>query len=150
MYTKEQVSKLRQKFWTTFGQYMKPVPGAAGEKVNWLNYKTGIRNIVFRMDADQQKAIVAIELRHTTDAERMQYYNQFAALKKLLENATGYEWHWQASVTDENGQTISRISQELHQVNVMKETDWPAIIAFLKPRIIALDTFWEMVKDGFD
>jgi Domain of unknown function (DUF4268) len=150
MYTKEQVSKIRQKFWTTFGQYMKPVPRAAGEKVNWLNYKTGIRHVVFRMDADQQKAIVAIELRHETEAERMHYYHHFAALKKILENTTGNQWHWQASTTDENRQTISRISQELHQVNVLNETNWPAIIAFLKPRIIALDAFWEMVKDGFD
>ena len=150
MYTKEQVSKLRQKFWTTFGQYMKPVPGATGEKVNWLNYKTGIRNIVFRMDADQQKAITAIELRHETEADRMCYFKQFTALKKLLENTTGYQWYWQASTTDENGQTISRISQELHHINILNETDWPAIIAFLKPRIIALDAFWEIVKDGFD
>jgi hypothetical protein len=32
----------------------------------------------------------------------------------------------------------------------MEEGDWPAIISFLKPRIIALDEFWENVKPGFE
>ena len=127
---------------------MKPVPGANGEPVNWLNYKTGIRNIFFRMDADQQKASAGIEIRHTSDADRIHYYNQFAALKKLLQQATLYKWNWQPAVADENGLLISRISQVLDNVNVLNEADWPAIITFLKTRMMALDAFWEMVKEG--
>jgi hypothetical protein len=150
MYTKEQVSKLRQKFWTSFGQYMKPVPGANGEKVNWLNYKTGIRHIYFRMDANKQQAVIGIELRHPQHIQRMQHYHQFIELKKLLESTTRYEWKWQPAVTDDNGQTISLISQTLPQVNVLYEKDWPSIISFLKPRIQSLDAFWETVKDGFE
>ena len=150
MYTNQQVSKQRQKFWTIIGQYMKPVPGANGDAVNWLNYKTGIRNIFFRMDADQQKASVAIEIRHTAEADRVRYYHQFASMKNLLETTTGFAWSWQEAATDENNQPVSRIIQVLDNVNVLNEADWPAIIAFIKPRIMALDNFWEMVKDGFE
>lgn len=150
MYTKEEAAKLRKKFWTTFGQYMKPVPNAAGEMTNWINYKTGIRNLYFKMDADQQKATIAIELRHTVENNRLDCYYQFEALKKLLENTTANEWKWQSSTIDENGQTISSISQTLEQVNVLNEKDWAAIIGFLKVRIVSLDNFWQMVKDGFE
>lgn len=150
MYTTEQVSKQRKKFWTTFGQYMKPVPGTGAKVVNWLNYKTGIRNIFFRMDADQQSAHVRIEILHSMEADRMHYYNHFVALKKLLEKTSGTRWQWQAEVKDENGQPISRISQSLESVNVLQESDWPAIITFLKEHITSLDVFWETVKDGFD
>lgn len=150
MYTTEQISKQRKKFWTVFGQYMKPVPGATGEAVNWLNYKTGIRNIFFRMDADKQNVSVGIEIQHLTESERMHYFKHFVALKNLLKQTTGYEWQWHAAVVDENGQTISRICQALDNVSVLNETEWPAIIAFLKPRITALDAFWEIVKDGFE
>ena len=129
---------------------MKPVPGASGEAVNWLNYKTGVRNIFFRMDADQQSAHVGIELQHAMEAKRIHYYNHFVALKNLLEQTTGNKWQWQAAVLDENGQPISRISQSLNSVNILEESDWPAIIAFFKQRIIALDAFWETVKDGFE
>ena len=150
MYSTEHVSKQRKKFWTIFGHYIKPVRGASGEAVNWLNYKTGVRNIFFRMDADQQSAHVGIEIQHSMEAERMHYYNHFVALKNLLEQTTGNAWQWQAAVLDENGRTISRISQSLESVNILEESDWPAIIAFLKQRITALDSFWETVKDGFE
>jgi hypothetical protein len=149
MYSKEQAAKQRQKFWTAFGQYMKPVPGAGGDAVNWINYKTGIRHIVFRMDANKQQASIAIELRHAREEERQRYFEQFLALKSLLENTTGYKWNWQADAKDEHGQTISRISQVIENVNVLNEGDWPLIISFLKPRIMSLDAFWELVKDGF-
>ena len=150
MYTKEEVSKLRQKFWTSFGQYMKPVPGASGEAVNWLNYKTGIRNIFFRMNADKENAMVSIEIRHPKDTDRLKYYDHFVMLKNLLEQSTNYQWQWQPAVEDENGQLISRIYQQLENVTVLNEADWPAIIAFLKPRIMSLDAFWEMAKDGVE
>ena len=150
MYSKDQAAKQRQKFWTAFGQYMKPVPGAGGETVNWINYKTGIRNIVFRMDAGKQQASIGIELRHAREEERHRYYEQFLSLKNLLESTTGFHWNWQAEVTDEHGQSISLVSQVMENVNVLNEADWPVIISFLKPRIISLDAFWELVKDGFE
>ena len=150
MYSKHEAALIKRNFWTRFGQYMRPVKSAAGENVNWLNYKTGIRNVFFRMDADQYKASIAIEIRHIHHEERMHYFNQFVALKNLMQQTTTYEWLWQPEVTDENGQCISSISQVLNNVNVLNEADWPTIIAFLKPRIISLDTFWEMVKDGFE
>lgn len=129
---------------------MKPVPGAGGKAVNWLNYKTGNRHILFRMDADKQHAFIAIEIRHPQNEERINCYNQFLSLKTLLKNETGFEWDWQAGTVDDNGQTISRISQTLEHINVLNEKDWPAIIAFLKPRIMSLDAFWYLVKDGFE
>jgi glutamate racemase len=92
---------------------------------------------------------VGIEIQHSTETERLHFYNHFVALKKMLEQTTG-EWQWHAAVVDENGQTISRICQVLNNASVLNEADWPAIIAFLKPRITALDAFWETVKDGFE
>ena len=62
MYSKDEVSKLKTQFWTSFGQYMKPVPGASGLPANWINYKTGIRHIHFKMDADNTRAVITIEI----------------------------------------------------------------------------------------
>jgi Domain of unknown function (DUF4268) len=149
MYTKEQSSKLKTQFWTNFGQYMKPVPGASGLPVNWINYKTGIRNIHFKMDADNTKAVIAIEISHPKEEERLHYYNQFVSLKKLLASTTTFNWQWNETVETDH-KIISSISQQLDDVNILEQSDWPAIISFLKPRIIALDAFWDMVKDGFE
>ena len=149
MYSYEQSSKLKTQFWTSFGQYMKPVPGASGLPVNWINYKTGIRNIHFKMDADNTKAVIAIEISHSEEEERLQYFNQFVSLKNLLASITTFNWQWNETLQN-NHKTISSISQQLNDVNIFNQSDWPSIISFLKSRIIALDAFWDKVKDGFE
>jgi hypothetical protein len=149
MYSKEQSSKLKTQFWTNFGQYMKPVPGASGLPVNWINYKTGIRHIHFKMDADNKKAVIAIEISHPQEEQRINYYNQFLSLKKVLATTTGFDWQWNETLQSDH-RTISSISQHLDGVNILNQADWPSIISFLKPRIIALDAFWDMAKEGFE
>lgn len=149
MYTREEASKIRAQFWTSFGQYMKPIPGASGLPVNWINYKTGIRHIRFKMDAADKSATIAIEIDHPHDEQRLLYYNQFLSLKKILENSTGFTWEWNETLHTEH-KTVSSISQHLEAVKVLNQKDWPVIISFLKPRIVALDAFWEFVKDGFE
>ena len=149
MYSQEQSSKIKAQFWTSFGQYMKPVPGAAGLPINWINYKTGIRNVHFKLDVDNIRALIAIEISHPQHEERLNYYNQFLSLKRLLDSTTNFKWQWNENFKTEH-KTISSISQQLDGVNILNQADWPAIISFLKPRIIALDAFWNMVKDGFE
>jgi hypothetical protein len=149
MYTREEASKVKTQFWTSFGQYMKPIPGASGQPVNWINYKTGIKHIRFKMDADDKKTIIAIEIDHPQEEQRLHYYKQFLSLKKLLESTTGYAWQWNETLHTEH-KTISSISQQLDNIKVLNQANWPAIISFLKPRIIALDIFWDLVKDGFE
>jgi hypothetical protein len=149
MYTRQEVSLIKKKFWTSFGQYMRPIQGANGDTINWINYKTGVRNIYFRMDADINHASIAIELTQADSLMREQNYEQLQQLKKILEKSTGEEWNWQLN-QEQDGNIISRVSKILPAVNILNENDWPAIISFLKPRIIALDNFWMVTKDGFD
>ena len=149
MYSKEQVSKLKTQFWTNFGQYMKPVPSASGLPVNWINYKTRLRHIHFKMDAGNTKAVIAIEISHPQDEERLHYYDQFISLKKVFTATTTFNWQWNETC-ETNHKTISSISLQLDGVNILNQADWPAIISFLKPRLIALDAFWDLVKDGFE
>lgn len=128
---------------------MRPVANSDGELINWINYKTGSKHIYFRMDADNNGASIAIELYHPDSETRKEYFEKFNQLKTLLLQLTGEPWNWQAAAIDENGKTFSRIGIEIPDISVFKKNDWPAIISFLKPRIIALDSFWNLVKDGF-
>jgi Domain of unknown function (DUF4268) len=149
MYTRQEASLIKKRFWTSFGQYMRPITAANGDSINWVNYKTGVRNIYFRMDADINYASIAIELTHADSLMRQQNYEQLRQLKKVLEKLTGEEWIWQPN-QEEHGNIFSRVSKTVPAVNILSESDWPDIISFLKPRIIALDNFWMMVKDSFD
>jgi hypothetical protein len=149
MYSKQQASQLRQEFWTAFGKYMQPVLSAEGEKINWVNYKTGVKHIFFRMQANKS-ALIAIELSYPNPGDRRTQFNKFLQLKTLFTTTMQEDWMWQQDTQDENGKITSRVSRELAGVNIFNKADWPALISFFKPRIIALDAFWSMVKPGFE
>jgi hypothetical protein len=150
MYTKEQASQLRLAFWTAYGHYMAPVPSAEGYKVNWSNYKTGIKHVNFRLQADQKKASIAIELTHLDTGLQELYFQQFEELKGLLHQSLGEEWEWALHTSNEHGKTISRIFREVSPVNLFSKEDWPALISFFKPRIMALDVFWRDARYTFE
>jgi hypothetical protein len=151
MYTREEISKQKQAFWTAFGKYMQPVLSAEGTPVTWLNYKTGIGGIHFKMDADRDHAIISILLSGNDPVIQQLQYDQFLQLKSLLQETLGEDdWTWQPPTPGAQGKTTASISKRLPGVNIHNQADWSAIISFLKPRLIALDEFWSMVKYAFE
>ena len=150
MYSKAEATQLRQAFWTTFGQYMAPVPSAEGDTTNWINYKTGLKHVYFRLQADNHHARVAIELTHPDAGIRELFWEQFGELRTLLHEALGETWTWEAEALDANNLPLSRIGTELSPVNVFNRDDWPQLITFFKPRIMALDAFWADAQWSFE
>jgi hypothetical protein len=150
MFTRDEASHLRQEFWTVFGQYMMPVLSAEGMKVNWINYRTTIKDVYFRMDVNQKAATVSIALEHNDAAIRELYFQQFEEYKTLLHQTLEEEWQWQMHANVTEGKMISRIYKEITGVSVFNKEHWPELISFFKPRIIALDRFWENAKYGFE
>lgn len=150
MFSKAEASQLRQQFWTTFGQYIRPQLSADGEKVNWINYKTGVKHVYFKMEAENRKARIGIEITHADSGIQELFFEQFQELKTLLHNTLNEEWEWQLHYFDNEGKTISRIYKELEEASVFNRDDWPRLISFFKPRIIALNEFWSTAKYAFD
>jgi hypothetical protein len=150
MYSKQEASILTQQFWTSFGQYIAPVLSAEGEKINWVNYKTGEKGIRFIMVADYSTAKIAITLSHKDAGIQQLYFDKFLRLKKIFHQKIGEEWQWRELNTDEQGKPFSEIYTLLPNVSVLNKQDWPAIISFFKPRMIALDIFWSEFKYAFE
>jgi hypothetical protein len=150
MYSKDEASRLKQAFWTAFGLYIAPQMSSEGLKINWINYRTGIKNLNFKMYADNRSAYIAIEMSHADVGIQELIFEQFKAYRNILLSSLEEEWEWQLHTTDENGKTVSRIYKVLDEVSIFRESDWPALISFFKPRIIALDEFWTDAQYGFD
>lgn len=150
MYKREEAARLREEFWTTFGRYMGPVPAAEGGKVNWINYRTGIKDVYFRMHAGHNSAAIEITLEHRDATLREYYFMKFAELKVLLHVKVNEEWTWEPTVQMAAGKTIGRIGKELADVSVYNREQWPDLISFFKPRVIALDDFWAEAKYHFE
>src|ERR1700743_2612819 len=110
MYTKQEISKQKQAFWTAFGRYMKPILSADGEEVSWLNYKTGNRQVSFKMDVESQEAQLSVVVYHADPDTRQLYYDRFVQLKDIFYEELGEnDWTWTPVVTDEHGKPVSII-----------------------------------------
>lgn len=150
MFKREEASRIRHEFWTTFGKYMRPIPSAEGMKINWVNYHTGIKDVYFRMDAGSKSASIAISIEHHDSGIRELYFEQFLEFQTLLHAMLEEAWEWKLHAITEAGLIISQIYARLPDVSVFNRDDWPALISFFKPRIITLDRFWSDAKYTFE
>lgn len=150
MYSRQEASQIKQEFWTSFGQYMAPILSSEGEKINWVNYKTGQRQFSIRLTADNRQAGIYLELSHKDTILQQLYFEQLVALKHLLPHHEGLSWQWQLLVPNDQGRTVSRIFDQLYDVSIFRKEDWPGLISFFKQRIILLDEFWNRVKYGIE
>jgi len=150
MFSQEEASRLRQAFWTSFGQYMAPIRNADGERTNWINYKTGLKDIFFRMEAGRRHSWIAIEMTHKNLDMQQLYFEELQSLQPLLFKALGEPWEAQLHHENAYGKISSRYVKELTGVSVFRKTDWPALISFFKPRMIALDAFWSDARYHFE
>jgi hypothetical protein len=149
MFTRTEASLIKQEFWTTFGKYMSPVLSSEGTKVNWVNYHTRLKDVHFKMDADQNSAMIYISIQHADPGIQELYFEQFMELRELLEAALGEEWQWQLHELVD-GMVVTRIYKKISGVSVFNKDQWPELISFFKPRIIALDGFWENARYTFE
>jgi hypothetical protein len=150
LYSREQAAQIRKAFWTTFGQYLRPIPGAEGDKVNWINYKTGFKGLDFKLEVDKKQAYIGIVLSQKDPDLRELFYEQLEELKAVLHAELGEQWIWERAAVNGQYQKISQVYTTLPDVSIFREADWPAIISFLKPRLLALDEFWSMGKFHFE
>jgi hypothetical protein len=142
MYSKHQPALIRQQFWTSFGQYMRPIPSASGERINWVNYKTGTKFIRFSMHCSNGEAYIAIELTNPDTLVRHWQFDQLSQFKKQFQQLCGADWNWQKEVAGEDEKNSSTISASITNVHILNQSDWPQMISFFKERMIALDQFW--------
>ena len=150
MYSKKEAGELKQEFWTKFGQYMAPVPSSEYEQINWINYKTGEKDIFLRMHADNKKAIIAIELTHKDPEIQELYFRQFQSLQNQFNEIVGMEYTWKLHMHDDSGRIISKIYFAKPGVSIYNKNDWPTLIEFFKSSLVALDQFWNNVKYSFE
>lgn len=150
MYSKEEASRIRKKFWVSLGHYMKLQESTCNVKVNWINYKTGIKGIEFKTDVTNKFARIAIEMKDPDIEIQALMFEQFEELKPMFHAQVGEDWIWFDEYFDEFGKQMAMIELKLDKVSVFRETDWPEIIRFLKNNLLKLDEFWCDAKEIFE
>lgn len=102
------------------------------------------------MDVNRDRAYIGIQLSQKDPDLRVLFYEQLLELKSVLHASMEEEWIWEENALNSISQPISQTYAVLEGVNIFRESDWPTIISFLKPRLIALDEFWSMGKYHFE
>lgn len=148
MLSKEEAKTLRVQFWGSLEKQMDKIKNPHGSKVSWLNYNTGVKNLYFRMEADENGARLCIDLQFPDKSIRELYYQQFEEFKEKLDGTfPSLNWvpvheHW-------NGKTISRIVTENSTGSFYVESDWDEMQDFLKSNFTKLDEFWSEFGEVF-
>jgi len=150
LYSRKEIASIKESFWIAFGRYISLHLNSEGEKTNWINYKTGYKDLYFRMEADQKKASISIQITHGDKEKQKLFFERLESLKRIFEETMNEKWNWELDSEDEYGKPVAKIGITLKDVNVLQQERWPEIISFLKPRMIKLDEFWNNVKDLFE
>ena len=121
MFSKKELAQSRKEFWMVFGQYMSPVLSSEGEKINWINYKTGVKGLQFKMNVVQDIASIAIEINRSDIEEQKIIFEKLLQLKHILNNSLKEEWNWALHTPEESGKIVSKIYQERRGINIMRK-----------------------------
>lgn len=150
MFSREEAYKLKEQFWTKFGKRMKKhVSAESGQGINWVNYKTFVNNINFRMEANNKFASIEIEITHRDETMRAIFYEQLTEMKNYLHNILREEWIWEEHAFNEQGHAISRVYTQIDGHNVFVNDNWNRLAQFFELRLVRLDEFWADAKETF-
>lgn len=150
MLPKEETKNRRTKFWTELDSEMKSVKGIHGNKVNWLGYRSHVKELFIRMEFDGKGARLCIDLQHRDDSIRALFYEQFTELKTVMQDCFSNELIFLSEFKIESsGIFCSRIKSENTDLNFYHDEDLKLGIDFFKEQLISLDKFWDDYKDIF-
>lgn len=149
MYGKEENKQLRQDFWTGFGKRMQVHQSARGPKQRWVNYRTGVKAIFFRMEADRNLLRLSIDLQHKDKGIRQLFFEQWEELKTMLHSNSGHTWAWEANWALNSGTEISRIYVFEDKWSIYRKEDWEMMWNWLQELILTLDELWADAIDLF-
>ena len=149
MYGKEEAAQLRSLFWTSFGKYMGKHRSQSGVKVKWTNYKTGIKDVYFRLHCDKKMATVAIDLQHKDEGIRSLFQEQFQELNTVFQSIAGDFWEWQYHFDKSSNTECLRLAVCHAPVNLYNKDTWAETFHFFERHMLSLDEFWTEFSEIF-
>jgi hypothetical protein len=148
MFSKNEKKQFNADFWNAFGLYMKKYNQRIG-RVKWVNYRSNVKDVFFRLDITPKKARFSIEIQHADDGIRELFYDQFLELKGVIGGTVGEDLIWEKESFNNFSQPASSIYCELDNVSVYKREDWQKTFQFFEKKMVGLHKFWEEFQEIF-
>jgi len=139
MFTKEESSKIRTLFWTSFG---KSFPR------KWLLYNTRIKNFAFKFVADRRQALVCLDIDPKNEELKLHYYNKLLSLKNILETQFIEKIIYEDDYVLDNGKSICRIYvQFTEKFSIHNKNTWSDCYQFFIKNMEQFELFFEEYED---
>lgn len=138
MYSKEDALKIKKDFWIAF---------AESNPRKWLLYNTKIKDVSFKFNVDNKKAIVSLDIEPKNVELQKIYFEKIESLKTIL-----IEEYLKEAILDrnhqlENGKIISRIWVELNYISINNKATWPTIFSFFSDNMEKFELFFYEYED---
>lgn len=133
MYSKAEALKIKQEFWTTFGET---------KSRKWLLYNTKIKDFSFKFYADNKTAKVLLDIEPKNIDKRIAYFEKIESLKNILEEEFIKGLIFEKDHILETGKIISRIWIEKDKISINNKATWNSIFDFFEENMAAFELFY--------
>jgi hypothetical protein len=138
MFSKEEAQKIKREFWITFAQEYPR---------KWLLYNTKIKDVTFKYNVDNKKAIVSLDIEPKDEEHRKIYFEKIESLKTILLEEYLPEAIFEKNFHLENGKIISRIWVEINNISINNKNTWNIIFRFFAENMDAFECFFFEYED---
>lgn len=138
MFSKEESKRLREEFWIAFG---KSYPH------KWILYNTKIKGLSLKFHFELKRAIVSLDLEHSSLETRIALWEKLIALKSILIEEYIPNLEFDDSYILDSQKEISRCYIELLDVSIHNKNTWRQTMEFLYGNMLKLEEFFENYQE---
>ncbi len=133
MYTRAEVSKLKNDFWVEFSiSYPK----------KWILYDTKIKDVAFKFYIDTKVAQVQLNIESNSEEKRKIYFEKIESLKTILKDEYLPEVVFERNFYLPTSKIISRIYSEKPNVSLNNKNNWDEIFKFFYQSMSNFELFF--------
>ncbi len=144
MYKKEEYREFKLEFWQAFDRYTDFFSMKIGVPVEWMLYKTGIKDLELKFDVQPKSVRVVLESASRDFDRRFDIYAELDNYKAVLFDGIETEWEWDDSFTLESGKRVGRVFIEL-PISFHNRDSWPEIFSFMATNMYQLQTNFQEI-----
>ena len=146
MYSKEEAKKLKQEFWTTFGQWSLKKRKSRG-KGKWLLNHTGVKGFRLKFEAEKKTVCVCLEIIDADEIIREIRYEKLLALKSIFDDALENELIWDNRFCTTPESIIVRVHIQKSGLTINNRKHWPEIFSFFYEKMDKMEEVFNEFKE---
>ena len=138
MFSREESKRIREEFWTEFGQKYPR---------KWILYNTKIKEIQLKFTFTTERAQVSLDIGSADELVQEYYTEKLQSLEAVLKSDYLPEALLEENYLLPAGKTVTRIYVQREGVNIHNRKHWPEVFEFLYGNKDQLESFFTDFKD---